>query len=55
MTISFPNIPTYEYPVLYADINGQTSGFYLNGVAQNPGMFAVNVSSMIGRPISYQV
>jgi hypothetical protein len=55
LTISYPNIPTYEYPVLFADINGQTAGFYLNGVAQNPAMFAVNVSSMLGRPVMHQV
>lgn len=55
LTISYPNIPTYEYPVLFADINGQTAGFYLNGVAQNPGMFAANVSSMLGRPVMHQV
>ena len=55
LTITYPNMPTYEYPVIFADINGQATGFYLNAVAQNPGMFAENVASNQGRPINRAV
>ena len=55
LTISYPNIPTFEYPVLFADINGKTAGFYLDGVARNPGMFAVNLSGQLGKPVMHMV
>jgi len=55
MEIVFPGKPTYDYPVLWANVNGQQTGFYLQGAMQNPGMVAINISGMMGRPVMHLI
>lgn len=53
--IVFPNKPTYDYPVLWANVSGTETPFYLQGAMQNPGMVAINISGMMGRPIMHLI
>lgn len=55
MEIVFPGRPTYDYPVLWANIQGKETAFYLQGAMQNPGMVAINISGMMGRPVMHLI
>jgi hypothetical protein len=55
MEIVFPGLPTYDYPVLWANIGGSEMPFYLQAAMQNPSMVAMNISGMMGRPVMHLI
>jgi hypothetical protein len=53
--IVFPGKPTYDYPVLWANLGGTRTPFYLQAAMQNPSMVAINISGMMGRPVMHLI